>query len=131
MEHTYHIHGMTCQGCRKHVEELLSEVEGVSSASVDLEKKQARISMSSHVPMDRLKEVLEKDGGRYSIHKEGESVREKAEKKKETQGKGSGTFYCPMQCEGDKTYAEWIWWKSRDYQPVVLLNNGPVPCILR
>ncbi len=104
MEHTYHIHGMTCQGCRKHVEELLSKVEGVSSVSVDLERKEATISMASHIPIDRFKAALEEDGGRYSIHKDGESVQEKKEKKKEIQGKGSGTFYCPMQCEGDKTY---------------------------
>ncbi|GGD58198.1 heavy metal translocating P-type ATPase [Muriicola marianensis] len=104
MEHDYHIHGMTCQGCRKHVEELLSGVEGVSSVSVDLEKAKARISMASHIPLNQFKEVLEMDGGRYSIHKEGESVEHRAKKKKEAEGKGTGTFYCPMQCEGDKTY---------------------------
>ncbi|NER10870.1 Cu2+-exporting ATPase [Muriicola jejuensis] len=104
MEHTYNIHGMTCQGCRKHVEELLSEVEGVSTVSVDLDKKEARITMSSHVPLNRFKEVLEEDGGRYRIHKEGESVQKEKDKPKASQGKGSGTFYCPMRCEGDKTY---------------------------
>ena len=29
---------MTCNGCRSHVEETLSKVEGVSKATVDLEK---------------------------------------------------------------------------------------------
>lgn len=104
MEHVYHIHGMTCQGCRKHVEELLSGVEGVSSVSVDLEKEEARISMSSHIPIDHFQKVLEKDGGRYSIHKEGKHMVHQEPKKKEPQGKGTGTFYCPMRCEGDKTY---------------------------
>ncbi|WP_372974805.1 heavy metal translocating P-type ATPase [Muriicola sp.] len=104
MEHLYHIHGMTCQGCRKHVEELLSGVEGVSSVSVDLEKGEARVSMSSHIALGRFEEVLEKDGGRYSIHKEKQAVEDKAKMKKENRGMGTGTFYCPMHCEGEKTY---------------------------
>ena len=45
MKHTYHIHGMTCNGCRSHVEETLSKVEGVSKATVDLEKAEATIEM--------------------------------------------------------------------------------------
>jgi len=41
MEHTYHIHGMTYNGCKTHVEKTLTEVEGVSNASVNLEKEEA------------------------------------------------------------------------------------------
>ncbi|MEX0361376.1 MAG: HAD-IC family P-type ATPase, partial [Allomuricauda sp.] len=42
---------------------------------------------------------------RYSIHKQGEHHHH-LEDKKESQpkAKGTGTFYCPMHCEGDKTY---------------------------
>ena len=29
MEQTYQVHGMTCNGCRGHVEETLSKVKGV------------------------------------------------------------------------------------------------------
>ena len=43
MKHTYHIHGMTCNGCRNHVEQTLSKIEGVTNASVDLEKAEATI----------------------------------------------------------------------------------------
>jgi heavy metal translocating P-type ATPase len=105
MKHSYHIHGMTCNGCRSHVEETLSKVEGVSNASVDLDKAEATIEMHSHIPMKTFQEALEKDGGRYSIHKHGEHHHHSEEKKKEQpKGKGTGTFYCPMHCEGDKTY---------------------------
>ncbi|WP_298265632.1 heavy metal translocating P-type ATPase [uncultured Lutibacter sp.] len=103
MKHTYHIHGMTCNGCRSHVEETLSKVGGVSKATVDLDKAEANIEMESHIPIETFQEALKKDGGTYSIHKQGEH-HQHSEAKKEKQPKGTGTFYCPMHCEGDKTY---------------------------
>ena len=105
MKHTYHIHGMTCNGCRSHVEETLSKVEGVSKVIVDLDKAEATIEMESHIPIETFQKVLKKDGDRYSIHKHGEQHQHSKDKKeKQPKGKGTGTFYCPMHCEGDKTY---------------------------
>jgi Cu2+-exporting ATPase len=105
MKHTYHINGMTCNGCRSHVEETLSKVKGVTMVSVDLEKGEATIKMEKHIPIEKLKNALEKDGGNYSIHMPGEH-HEKSENQKNTKpaGIGTGTFYCPMHCEDDKTY---------------------------
>lgn len=98
---------MTCNGCRSHVEETLSKVKGVSKATVDLEKAEATIEMESHIPIEIFQEALKKDGGSYSIHKQGEHHQHSEDKKKEQpKGKGTGTFYCPMHCEGDKTYDE-------------------------
>ena len=106
MKHTYHIHGMTCNGCRSHVEETLSKVEGVSKATVDLEKAEATIEMESHIPIETFQEALKKDSDRYTIHNQGEHHHHhtKGKKEKQQKGKGTGTFYCPMHCEGDKTY---------------------------
>ena len=107
MKHTYHIHGMTCNGCRSHVEETLSKIEGVSKATVDLEKAEATIDMVAHIPMEKFQEALKNDGGTYSIHKQGEHHHKKNEiptSVRIKKGKGTGTFYCPMHCEGDKTY---------------------------
>ena len=110
MKHTYHIHGMTCNGCRSHVEKTLSEVKGVTSASVILEKAEATIEMKSHIPIETFQQALKNDGGAYSIHKPGEhqhdaKKEEQVEKIPASAGtKGTGTFYCPMHCEGDKTY---------------------------
>ncbi|WP_138434444.1 heavy metal translocating P-type ATPase [Winogradskyella algicola] len=105
MKHTYHIHGMTCNGCRSHVEETLSKIEGVLKATVNLEKAEATIEMEPHIPIEKFQEALKKDGDRYSIHKQGEQHQHSKDKKKEQpKGKGTGTFYCPMHCEGDKTY---------------------------
>jgi len=104
MSHTYSIHGMTCNGCRSHVEEILSKVDGVSSASVDLAKSEATIEMAKHISIETFQEALKKDGGRYSIHKQGEIPTTTKKKQNKPTGDGSGTFYCPMHCEGEKTY---------------------------
>jgi len=103
MKHTYHIHGMTCNGCRGHVEKTLSEVDGVISAEVNLEKAEAVITMEEHIPLERFQQALEKDGGRYSIHMPGHHHPPKP-KEKQVVKNGTGVFYCPMHCEGDKTY---------------------------
>jgi len=94
---------MTCNGCRSHVEETLSKVKGVLKAEVNLEKAEAIIEMESHIPIETFQDALKNDGGRYSIHNlaEHHSSEMKEEKPK---GKGTGTFYCPMHCEGEKTY---------------------------
>ena len=36
MIHTYKVSGMSCGGCAHNVEEMLSEIEGVVSANVDI-----------------------------------------------------------------------------------------------
>ncbi|MCA0933913.1 heavy metal translocating P-type ATPase [Lutimonas saemankumensis] len=105
MKHTYHIHGMTCNGCRSHVEESLSKVEGVSKVTVDLDRAEATIKMELHIPIETFQEALKKDGNSYSIFKPGEHHQHsKAKKKEQPKGNDTGTFYCPMHCEGDKTY---------------------------
>lgn len=105
MKHTYHIHGMTCNGCRSHVEETLSKIEGVSKVTVDLEKAEATIEMKKHIHLETFQEVLKNDGGRYSIHNLREHHHHSEPKQHDKpKGKGTGVFYCPMHCEGDKTY---------------------------
>jgi len=108
MKHIYHVQGMTCNGCRSHVEKALSKVDGVIKASVDLEKAEATIEMQSHIPIETFQKVFQKEGVTYSIHKPGEDYKKSSfEKEKNTKNpsKGTGTFYCPMHCEGDKTYS--------------------------
>lgn len=108
MKHTYKIHGMTCNGCRSHVEQTLKEIEGVSKASVNLEKAEAVIEMEKHIPLKVFEKALEDDGGRYSISlpDDAEAAQKHQVKKEEKRAKqsNSGTFYCPMHCEGEKTY---------------------------
>lgn len=102
MQHTYSVSGMTCNGCRSHVEKTLSEVEGISDVEVDLKSGEATITMEKHIPLKDLQKKLMDEGGAYSIGPKGESLKPPAKKKTET--KGSGVYYCPMHCEGEKTY---------------------------
>ncbi|MGB5459024.1 MAG: heavy metal translocating P-type ATPase [Eudoraea sp.] len=104
MKHTYHIYGMTCNGCRNHVQETLVKVKGVTVVSVDLEKEEATIEMENHIPIDKLQEALKNGGGGYSIYELGKHQHTEENKTEIPNGKGTGTFYCPMHCEGDKTY---------------------------
>ena len=89
MKHTYHIQGMTCNGCRNHVEQTLSKVDSVTNASVDLEKQEATIEMSSHISLETFQKSLKDDGGRYSIHNLGEHHhKEDSAKEKKLKQKG-------------------------------------------
>ena len=103
---TFPVNGMTCNGCKVHVVKTLSSVEGVQSVSVDLKNAEATIDMKPEIPIEKFQEVLEKDGGTYSIFKAGQRPDANKEKKTKPEVQGTGTFYCPMHCEGDKTYDE-------------------------
>ena len=113
MKHTYHIHGMTCNGCRSHVEKTLSEVDGVSSASVDLEKAQATIEMYSHIALETFQKALLDDGGAYSIHR-----KKKYHKERE---QALSTVPCVVKVIRHTIklvivrYAEWISLKNKTY----------------
>jgi len=106
MKHKYAISGMSCNGCRSHVEKTLNSIEGVEVAQVDLQKAEATITMGSHISIAVFKEALEKDsGGRYGISLPGEHIhKDEHQKPEKLEGTGTGVFYCPMHCEGDKTY---------------------------
>ncbi|WP_103068193.1 heavy metal translocating P-type ATPase [Aquimarina sediminis] len=103
MKYTYHISGMTCNGCRAHVESILGSVHNVTNVSVDLEKSEASIETESPIAINVFQNALEEKNTRYRIHNPGEydnrEIKEKTPPKK-----GNGIFYCPMHCEGDKTY---------------------------
>lgn len=105
MQHTYQVSGMTCHGCQNHVEKTLSHVEGIEEVSVDLKTGEATLKMKSHVSLEKLQKALKDDGGRYGISMKGSNhVHHQKETPKKVEGKGTGTYYCPMHCEGEKTY---------------------------
>lgn len=72
MTHTYKIKGMTCGGCKASVEKYLGNVDNVTNVTVNLEKSQAEVTMSSHVPTETLKKALPE---KYTLsEKEGKNV---------------------------------------------------------
>lgn len=110
MKQTYHIQGMSCNGCRSHVENVLTNIVGVNEVSVDLEKGEAEIDMSFYLSLNMLQDALKEAGDQYSIHTKKDhsdydhSYHDHHQPKKK--GSNTGLFYCPMQCEGDKIYTE-------------------------
>ena len=108
MQHTYKVYGMTCNGCKNHVEQVLNELDGVSKATVNLDKGEAVVEMDSHIPIEDFQKVFEDEGGSYTIAlpddvKAAERHRQQKEERRAQMPKGA-TYYCPMHCEGDKTY---------------------------
>ena len=89
MTHSYHVSGMSCNGCRSHVEKALSEVEGVAKAAVNLEKEEAEISMHHHIEIEKFQQVLKNDGGGYEIHPLDKKKAVKKNKKKKICCNGS------------------------------------------
>ena len=55
------IDGMTCENCKNRVERFLNEMEGVS-ATVNLKKKEAVISLEKEVSEEIIRAVIEKAG---------------------------------------------------------------------
>jgi Cu+-exporting ATPase len=95
---------MTCGGCKVSVEKALLILKEVDDISINLETSEADITMSKHIAAEKLQEALNKHGERYSIHKAGEHHHTETKKDEKPKGKGTGIFYCPMHCEGEKTY---------------------------
>ena len=56
------IKGMTCGNCVKHVNKALSEVPGVESVEVSLEKSGATISSKAAIDIDVIRKALDDAG---------------------------------------------------------------------
>lgn len=104
MNHTYKVTGLSCNGCKAHVEEALSQIDGINVVHVDLENGSVNLEMSREIELDELKSKLEEDGGRYDIHQMNHVVIEEDQSKSDKKIEGNMVYYCPMHCEGDKVY---------------------------
>ena len=111
MTHEYTVTGMSCSGCQAKVQQLLSGVDGVENVSVDLPGGKAVIEMKRHIPTSALKSAL-KEYPKYQLEEESNSpnVNQHSKSKIEppvvnhVHNHGDGKYYCPMHCEGNKTY---------------------------
>lgn len=106
MINKYTVLGMSCQGCKKTIEKIISSIKGVSEVNVDLEGKSVQIESQNKIPLKTLQKSFE--DSHYNIedftekHKSCCGAKPKIKKVEN----GSGIFYCPMHCEGDKTYTK-------------------------
>ncbi|HWQ29492.1 MAG TPA: copper ion binding protein [Negativicutes bacterium] len=62
MKKLINIEGMSCGHCVKHVEEALSELNGVVKVEVSLKDKNAAVELSQEVEDSKLKEAIEEAG---------------------------------------------------------------------
>lgn len=72
MTHTYKIDGMTCNGCKASVEKHLSDLESVTKVDIDLEKGEAKISMTKHTSTEVLKNAL---SDKYALTEKAEKTK--------------------------------------------------------
>ena len=108
MKHTYIISGMSCESCKTLIETSLKNLREVQAVSINLKKDQLVVETKKQVPLEKLQETLLKSGLHYTIkehhHKDQPAPRDT--KGSTVASAGSDIFYCPMHCEGDKTYHE-------------------------
>ena len=98
---------MTCNGCRTNAEKTLNNIKGVQKATVNLEEGKAEVDMENHISTETFQQEFLKAGLHYTISDfDPNSTHETAEKPISIKPikDGNGVFYCPMHCEGEKTY---------------------------
>jgi len=101
---------MSCNGCRGKVEKTLNEIEGIE-AQVSLNPPVAEVTMEEHIPLEKLQDKLSQ-AGNYTISTEPPKENENHHHNEHKNHHGhnhshkveGGKYYCPMFCEGDKTY---------------------------
>ena len=105
MKHTYKIYGMTCNGCKTNVENTLLNLAEIKNVVADLDKEEVTLEMNSHISLEKLQAAMLNAGLHYAIEIPGDENHNKTKKPK-VEIDGNGIFYCPMHCEGEKTYDE-------------------------
>jgi Cu+-exporting ATPase len=114
MEHKYTVNGMSCDSCKATVESKLLSLDHVTKVLLSKEDKTAIISMDKHVSLEDMQDILGGVSGKYQISVYSEDSNEPkaccsvsgedSHTRVPNHIKQSGKYYCPMQCEGEKTY---------------------------
>ena len=104
MKHTYKIQGMSCSGCTASVEASLSNLKEIQSVKTDLKTGTVEIEMNKHISIEKLQETLLKSGLHYTFENPDQPDTDKKHIHHKKEVSGTGIFYCPMHCEGEKTY---------------------------
>lgn len=102
--YTYYIQGMTCSGCGETVTENLKQIKGVEEVKVDLKAQTATLKTAKFTPFFKLKKALNET--HYTLYKSEEEMLKAQSGEVDTTSDQVQEWYCPMMCEGDKTYSE-------------------------
>ena len=65
MKQSVQVLGMTCQNCRRGVEEKIASIDGISHVEVSLEKAEASFTSSTQISVDLLTSTL---GAKYTVN---------------------------------------------------------------
>lgn len=76
MKEKYSISGMSCEGCKSHVENTLRQVPGVTEVQVDLKQGEAEVTSAPEVDLAILQTAMAANG-HYGIHPLGEIIPDK------------------------------------------------------
>ncbi len=95
-------------GCKTNVESALGSLKEITQVTANLKKEEVVVEMTSHISIEKLQDTLLKAGLHYTIEMpRGEHHHSSHDHHKKVQVKvGTGVFYCPMHCEGEKTYVK-------------------------
>jgi Cu2+-exporting ATPase len=112
MKKEYNISGMSCSGCTTNVEDALGNLAYVEKVTADLKLEKVILELTSDVSVDKLQQTLIHAGLHYTIEDPNEVVESKDHhhghhgdhSHNDETPTGSGVFYCPMHCEGEKSY---------------------------
>ncbi|MXV37976.1 heavy metal translocating P-type ATPase [Flavobacteriaceae bacterium Ap0902] len=100
---TFYVKGMSCASCEATVRDRLSEVKGVENIAIDLKDNAVQMNLTEPVSFAKLARSLEDT--HYSLHKTKEELEEKnSSSHSDLNPNTAQEYYCPMMCEGDKTY---------------------------
>ncbi len=89
MKHTYTVAGMHCQSCVARITDALTSVDAVTEVHVSLDPPRAVVTMTDHVPLDRLSAAVA-DRGDYRLIEANEASSPTTEMQTgETSGAGS------------------------------------------
>lgn len=106
MQREFHVSGMSCQGCVSHVHEKIKGVKGVISVDVSLEENKVLVKSEEPITATDLQNALGHSSHyRISDGPPDENEEPQDHQLEEFHSEGD-TYYCPMRCEGDRTYEE-------------------------
>ncbi len=103
MKHTYQVLDMSCGGCKTNVEKALLALPDIHKVKIDLATKAVVVEMQSHISLDTLQQALLTAGLHYTITTPEHGFAHHPKQQTSIKN-GNSVFYCPMFCEGEKTY---------------------------